>query len=251
MNSLTTIAKTFFIMEVRNKQALIMGTLFPVMMLLLMGIAGREESRESMSYMSYILPGILGMAYAATGLIAMPIMLSSYRENGFLLYIKVTPVKVIKLITALIITQLIIMLIQTVLLLGVCNFALGLDLNYSLSTTPYVIVGLFLSAVSLVCVGFVISIFCKSVKNTTTIGNLSNLILSFLGGAFFPTDVWPSFMQPLVKLNPITHMVAVLRKTLLFDTYEVRDIYEAYVWIMVVIVVMLVISVRKFSYEII
>ena len=36
-----------------------------------------------MSYMTYILPGILGMSYASTGLIAFPIMLSSYRENGF------------------------------------------------------------------------------------------------------------------------------------------------------------------------
>ncbi len=52
-------------MEVRNKQAVIMSTVFPILMMALMGTAGKDAARDGMSYMTYIFPGILGMAYGA------------------------------------------------------------------------------------------------------------------------------------------------------------------------------------------
>lgn len=250
MKKINTIIRTFFFMELRNKQALIMGTMFPVIMLILMGIAGREESRGDMSYMTYILPGILGMAYAATGLIALPIMLSSYRENGFLLYLKVTPVKIIRVILSLTITQMIIMLLQTVLLLGVCNFALRLNLNYQWDTFYFLVITLFLSSIALVCLGFVISIFAKNVKNTTTIGNLCNLIFTFLGGAFFPAETWPDFLKPIILLNPLTHMISVIRDIMIFPEFEVGNIIKAILFLLITILICLPIAVKKFSYEI-
>ena len=250
MNRIYTMIKTFFLMELRNKQALVMGTLFPVIMLVLMGIAGREESRGDMSYMTYILPGILGMAYAATGLIALPIMLSSYRENGFLLYLKVTPVKIIRVILSLTVTQMIIMALQTVLLLGVCNYILRLNLNYQWNTAYILPVVLLLSSISLICLGFVISIFAKNVKNTTTIGNLFNLLLTFLGGAFFPADTWPSFLKPVILLNPLTHMISVIRDVLIFPEFEMEGIIKAILFLVLTILICLPVAVKKFSYEI-
>ncbi|MFV0556484.1 MAG: hypothetical protein ACK5LM_05235 [Lactovum sp.] len=93
-----------------------------------------------------------------------------YRENGFLLYLKVTPVNIVKKIFSLTVIQFLIMAMQTLLLP-----ALVLILSLSL----FVLVGL----------GFVISIFAKNIKNTITISNLLTLILTFLGGEFFPRDV--------------------------------------------------------------
>lgn len=184
MTNYKTLIKSFFLMEVRNKQALIMGVVFPVIMLLFMGIAGKSESRGNMSYMAYILPGILGMSYASTGLISFPIMVSSYRENGFLKFLKVTPIKISKVISALVATQLVLMTLQTFLLLIVCNFILKLGLKFEFDNIIWLIVILFFSSLALVLLGLNISILSKNVKNTSIFGNLSNLILTFLGGAF-------------------------------------------------------------------
>lgn len=249
MNSYKNLVKSFFLMEVRNKQALIMGTVFPVVMLLFMGIAGNSESRENMSYMAYILPGILGMSYASTGLIAFPIMLSSYRENGFLKFLKVTPIKISKVISALVATQLIVMTLQTLLLLIVCNFILKLGLKFEFDHIIWLIIILFLSALALVLLGLNISILSKNVKNTSTFGNLSNLILTFLGGAFFPTDVWPSYLQPIVKLNPITHMVAMLRSTLLFSDFKVLNGLNYSGFLLLIICLSFLGAYKMFTYE--
>lgn len=249
MNSYKNLVKSFFLMEVRNKQALIMGTVFPVVMLLFMGIAGNSESRENMSYMAYILPGILGMSYASTGLIAFPIMLSSYRENGFLKFLKVTPIKISKVISALVVTQLIVMTLQTLLLLIVCNFILKLGLKFEFDNIIWLIIILFLSALALVLLGLNISILSKNVKNTSTFGNLSNLILTFLGGAFFPTDVWPSYLQPIVKLNPITHMVAMLRSTLLFSDFKVLNGLNYSGFLLLIICLSFLGAYKMFTYE--
>lgn len=250
MTSFKIILRSFLKMEIRNKQAVIMGTLFPIIMLVLMGIAGKSESRGEMSYMAYILPGILGMSFASTGLIAFPIMLSSYRENGFLKFLKITPVKISKIIGALVSVQLIFMTIQTFLLLIVCNFILKLGLKINFENIIWLTLILILSSFALVLLGLNISIFAKNVKNTSTLGNLSNLILTFLGGAFFPTDVWPNFLQPIIKLNPITHMVAMLRSTLLFDDFKMTDIISYSSFLLIVIFITFVISYRKFTYEI-
>lgn len=250
MTSFKIILRSFFKMEIRNKQAVVMGTLFPIIMLVLMGIAGNSESRGEMSYMAYILPGILGMSFASTGLIAFPIMLSSYRENGFLKFLKITPVKISKIIGALVSVQLIFMTIQTFLLLIVCNFILKLGLKINFENIIWLTLILILSSFALVLLGLNISIFAKNVKNTSTLGNLSNLILTFLGGAFFPTDVWPNFLQPIIKLNPITHMVAMLRSTLLFDDFKMTDIISYSSFLLIVICITFVVAYRKFTYEI-
>ncbi|RCW17276.1 ABC transporter [Streptococcus gallolyticus] len=249
MTSYKTLIKSFFLMEVRNKQALIMGTVFPVVMLLFMGIAGKSESRGNMSYMAYILPGILGMSYASIGLIAFPIMLSSYRESGFLRFLKVTPINITKVIGALVTTQLVIMTIQTVLLLIVCNAILKLGLTIAFGNIFWLIVILLLSSLALILMGLNISILSKNVKNTSTFGNLSNLILTFLGGAFFPTDVWPVYLQPLVKLNPLTHMVAMLRATLLFNDFNLSNGLNYSGFLLLVIGLSFVGAYKLFTYE--
>ncbi|MBF0710683.1 MULTISPECIES: ABC transporter permease [unclassified Gemella] len=249
MTSFKTMVKSFFLMEARNKQSLIMGTIFPIVMLIFMGIAGKGESRGDMSYMAYILPGILGMFYASIGLIAFPIMLSSYRENGFLKFLKVTPMKISKVISALMTTQVVIMAIQTFLLLVVCNLLLKLGLKFHWQHTIWLTIILLLSSLALILIGLNISILVKNVKNTSTFGNLANLIFTFLGGAFFPTDVWPKFLQPIVALNPITHMVAMLRSTLLFDDFTVANGFKYARFLILVICLTFFTAYKKFSYE--
>lgn len=249
MRSVMKFIKSFFLMEIRNRQAVITGTLLPILMLILMGTAGSSESREGMSYMTYILPGILGMSYASTGLIAFPIMLSSYRENGFLKFIKVTPVKISKIIFSLIITQIILMFLQTLLVLVFCNYILKLGLKYSFPNIIWLSIVLVLSAISLVLIGLIISILSKNVKNTSVFGNLGNLLSTFLGGAFFPTDVWPQFLQPLVKVNPLTHMIAMLRSSLIYNDFVLSDIWNYTFYLVLMIVVCFVISFKYFTYE--
>ncbi|HGA1200457.1 TPA: ABC transporter permease, partial [Streptococcus suis] len=128
-------------------------------------------------------------------------------------------------------------------------YILKLGLKYSFPNIIWLSIVLVLSAISLVLIGLIISILSKNVKNTSVFGNLGNLLSTFLGGAFFPTDVWPQFLQPLVKVNPLTHMIAMLRSSLIYNDFVLSDIWNYTFYLVLMIVVCFVISFRYFTYE--
>ncbi|MBF9652220.1 ABC transporter permease, partial [Streptococcus pseudopneumoniae] len=136
------------------------------------------------------------------------------------------------------------------LVLFFCNYILKLGLKYSFPNIIWLFMILLLSSISLASIGLIISILSKNVKNTSVFGNLGNLLSTFLGGAFFPTDVWPTFLQPLVKVNPLTHMIAMLRSSLIYSDFVLSDIWDYTFYLVLMIVVCFVISFRYFTYEV-
>ncbi|MEB2302447.1 ABC transporter permease [Lysinibacillus xylanilyticus] len=236
-------------MEIRNKQAVVMSTVFPILMMALMGTAGKDAAREGMSYMSYIFPGILGMAYGAIGLIALPVMIASYRERGIFKKIKVTPISTSKIMVSIFSTQLFIMAIQTVIILGISVFVFNVQLSFKSIYTLLLIPLLLMGGLSLLGIGLIIGIYANNTKNATTMGNLSNLVFIFLGGTFFPSDVWPKFLMPFVYINPLNYIIEAIRKTLIFETQNFQTYLTEFSVITVIAVITLVFCVKVFKYE--
>lgn len=249
MNSFVNLSSIFFKMEVRNKQAVIMSTVFPILMMALMGTAGKGEARDAMSYMTYIFPGILGMAYAAIALIALPVMIASYRERGIFKKIKITPFSTSKIMVSIFSTQLFIMAIQTVIILGISIFIFNVQLNFSSIYTLLLIPLLLMGALSLLGIGLIIGIYANNAKNATTMGNLSNLVFIFLGGTFFPTDVWPKMLIPLISINPLKYIIEAIRKTLIFETQSLTTYLTEISVLTAIAVITLIFCVKVFKYE--
>jgi len=249
MNSFVNLSSIFFKMELRSKQAAIMSTVFPILMMALMGTAGKDAARDGMSYMNYIFPGILGMAYGAIGLIALPVMIVSYRERGILKKTKVTPISTSKIMVSIFSTQLFIMAIQTVIILGISVFIFNVQLNFSSIYTLLLIPLLLMGGLSLLGVGLIIGIYANNAKNATTMGNLSNLVFIFLGGTFFPSDVWPKFLMPFVYINPLNYIIEAIRKTLIFETQNLNTYLTELSVLTAIAVITLVFCVKVFKYE--
>ncbi len=239
----------FFKMELRNKAFLIPSFVFPLLMLTLMSVAGsRDGARDGMSYASFLTPGILCMAYAAVSLVAIPVMFSSYREKGLLRSFKTSELPMRNIVFAIIVTQLIFMLLQTVLVLAFSHVVLHARFDFtstSWMTIPVVLLGLF----ALLSVGFFISSFLATSRSATMVGNLSNLVAIFLGGVFFPTDVWPSFMQPIIWINPLTWIIEALRKSVLYGTMEFANLYTELGALFAIGVASFFLALKLFKYE--
>ncbi|MGE8034337.1 ABC transporter permease [Lysinibacillus sp. NPDC093692] len=249
MNSFVNLSSIFFKMEIRNKQAVVMSTVFPILMMALMGTAGKDTARDGMSYMTYIFPGILGMAYGAIGLIALPVMIASYRERGIFKKIKVTPISASKIMVSIFSTQLFIMAIQTVIILVISVFVFNVQLNFNSIYTLLLIPLLLIGGLSLLGIGLIIGIYANNTKNATTMGNLSNLVFIFLGGTFFPSDVWPKFLMPFVYINPLNYIIEAIRKTLIFETQNFYTYLTELSVITAIAVITLVFCVKVFKYE--
>lgn len=239
----------FLKMELRNKAFLVPSFVFPLLMLTLMSVTGSKDgAREGMTYASFLTPGILCMAYAAVALVAIPVMLSSYREKGLLRSFKTSELSMSSIIFAIIVSQLVFMVLQTVLLLAFAHFVLQAEFNLipaSWMAIPVVLIGLF----SLLSFGFSISSFLPTSRSATMVGNLSNLVAIFLGGVFFPTDVWPSFIQPIIWINPLTWIIEALRKSVLYGTMELANMCIELGVLFAIGVVCFFLALKLFKYE--
>lgn len=249
MKRLLKVSGILFKMESRNKQAVLMSILFPVMLMALMGTAGQEADQHGIPYMTFLLPGILGMAYGATGLISLPVMLVSFKERNILKRIVGTPISMINFIISIFITQGFVILLQTVIIMLIAILIFGVELFVSLNIIWLLFPVLVFGTISLLGTGLIISLFTNKSKNASTLGNIINFIMMFLSGAFFPVDTWPKFLHPLIKILPLTYIIEGIRKSLVFQTQTLQTFGIQTAFLVVFSIVTISIAAKWFRWE--
>ncbi len=73
----------------------------------------------------------------------------------------------------------------------------------------YVIVGVF--SLGIVGLSMAVSAFASTIEVFATVRSAIQLYLSFLSTVFYPVNVFPSIVQPLVQANPMTWAVEAFR----------------------------------------
>ena len=61
-------------------------------------------------------------------------------------------------------------------------------------------------------IGFLIASFIRRTESAQPVSMIVFFILMFLGGTFWPTQMMPRFLQPVVKALPTTYLNQALRK---------------------------------------
>jgi len=79
---------------------------------------------------------------------------------------------------------------------------------------------MFVMSLSLVSIGLIVASIMKSFEGFQTIMTFLIMPMFFLSGALFPMDKIPSWMSPLIKINPLTYGVDALRTTLVGIGYH-------------------------------
>lgn len=186
-----------------------------------------------------ILLGIFGttsyFSFLACGMLAFIILFTSAfsgmsvvfdRRFGFLNKALSTPVGRGAVVTAKVMQSVVRSLIQSAIVLGIA-VALGMD------TTQFTILGvlgsfvfLFLMAMGLSSLFIMLALRSSNWQTQMAIINLLNLPLLFASNALFPTKLMPTWLQDVVKVNPVSYandgvrqlmLGAVGANSLLFD----------------------------------
>ena len=61
--------------------------------------------------------------------------------------------------------------------------------------------------------------------------------------------VWPSFLQLIIWCNPLTWIIEALRKSLLYDTMELYNLYTAVGILFIIGAISFFLSRKLFKYE--
>lgn len=160
----------------------------------------------------FILPGMLGFSLLSTGVFGTAFLFFSLRQTLVLKRFFATPVRRFNILLGEALARLVFQILGAIFLIVIGYLFFKFTLVHGLETVVDLLI---LSAFGLVIFmgfGFVISGIAKSESSIPPIANIVTLPQFLLAGTFFPIDVFPSWLQPLCKILPLTYLNDALRK---------------------------------------
>lgn len=211
----------------------------------LLSVAPTTVTSDRLSNIDFLLPGILAMALMQLGLFGTAPALVQLREQQVLRRIGVTPLPRTTLLFSQVLLRLTIGAIQTalIMLVGILFFDVTVAGNVTL-LVGFVVLG----ALMFVAMGYMIAGIAETQESVNGLTSLLNFPMLFLSGLFFPVEVMPAWIQPVVKAIPLTYLADALRQIMV----DAPPLYSLTVDAAVLgawLVVTAVLAVRFFRWE--
>ncbi len=172
-------------------------------------ISEQSVSSTSISFIDFLVPGIIAMSLMNSGVIGLSTAFVSYRERGILRRIKVTPFPLGSFILARVVSQVLVAVAQSIILAGLAMLIFGLEIRGNLVLILFVIL---LGALAFLSIGFAISGIARNTETAASYANLVTFPMLFLSGVFFSIDSAPDWLKPITRILPLSYLVDGLRE---------------------------------------
>jgi ABC-2 type transport system permease protein len=195
----------------REPVAAFFTLVFPLLYLFLFGIISGNEPTPQFSGQRTIdasIPGLTAVVICITGLMAINMTMSTYREKGILRRLRTTPV-----------SPMVVLIAQVVVVFTMT--ALGMLLLVTAGTLVYhvrfegnafsLLAGFVLSSLSFFSLGFILAGTMPTARSAWIVGMVLMYPMMFLSGAFFTVDILPAAIQKVSAFMPLTYVVNLLR----------------------------------------
>ncbi len=197
-----------------DKMRMIGSLIFP---LLFLGVFGSGLSTR----MGFLAPGVNFTQFMFPGIIGMTVLMSSFmagvsvvwdREFGFLKEVLVAPISRASVAAGKTLGAATVALLQGIIIL---LFAPLVDISLSTWTVLALLPLMFLLAASIGSLGVLLATRIRSMEAFQAVMQMLMFPMMFLSGVFFPLQGLPVWMNILVKVNPATYGVALIRQVVL------------------------------------
>lgn len=209
-----TLCQREFVRFLRQRSRIVGALGTPVVFWLLLGSGvGRTinlpGSDTPTSYLEYFFPGTVVMILLFTAIFS-TISVIEDRKEGFLQAVLVAPVSRSAIVLGKISGAAILALVQALLLVVLAPFTVGAET----SAIPLTAVFLMLVALGLTGLGYTIAWSLQSTQGFHAIMNLFLIPMWLLSGAVFPATGAPGWLQWIIRVNPLTYGVGLIRWSL-------------------------------------
>ncbi|MGI9255158.1 MAG: ABC transporter permease [Thermomicrobiales bacterium] len=168
----------------------------------------QHGASDDISFMDAFLPGIIAMSLMNSGIIGLSTAFVNYRERGILRRIKVTPFPLTSFILARILSQVIMAVMQSLVLLAIATIFFGFHWR---GNPLQVLIALIVGALAFLAIGFAISGISPNAETAASYANLLTFPMLFLSGIFFSLENAPAWLRPITKILPLPYLVDALR----------------------------------------
>lgn len=160
----------------------------------------------------FILPGQLGFSLLSAGVFGVAFLFFNLRQTLVLKRFYATPISRTYIVLGEGIARVIFQLLTAIVIIGIGHFFFGFTLIHGLLTFAEIMVLSFIALLVFMGFGFIVSSVAKSESTIPPFANLITLPQFLLAGTFFPIDAFPTWLQPLCRILPLTHFNDAMRK---------------------------------------
>lgn len=211
MRVIIAIFKRNLITFVRDKGRLFGMLVMPLFMLFVCSYVMTSGTTGVSSPINYLISGVVIMIIFQGTFNASTAVLTDI-SSGFMKEIIVAPISRLEIALGNIFSSAVLSTIQGILVL-----ILGLFFGFRISPPNLVLmlILMLLAAVVLSAVALYLSLLAKNQTNFQMISTLAIFPAMFLSGAYLPTTILPTWLLPVVYINPLTYLTAAFRYAVL------------------------------------
>ena len=173
----------------------------------------RRDVRQIREYrtIDFILPGQLGFSLLSAGVFGVAFMFFNLRNLMVLKRFFATPISRTYIVLGEALSRVVFQMVTAVVIILAGYFFFGFTLIHGVQTVFEMLFLSFLGLVVFMGFGFIVSGLATSDSSIPPFANLITLPQFLLGGTFFSIDAFPSWLQPISRALPLTHLNTAMR----------------------------------------
>ncbi len=160
----------------------------------------------------FILPGQLGFSLLSSGVFGVAFLFFNLRSTLVLKRFYATPIKRTYIVLGEGLARVIFQLLTAIIIIGLGHFFFGFTLVNGIFTFLEIMALSFIALLVFMGLGFIVSSVAKNESSIPPFANLITLPQFLLAGTFFSIDAFPSWLQPICRILPLTHFNDAMRK---------------------------------------
>ena len=179
-------------------------------------IGSRIESVEGVSYGAFIVPGLIMLSLITQSITNASFGIYFPRFIGTIYEILSAPISTAEIVVGYVGAA----ATKSAMIAFIILATAGLFVDLQIAHPIWMLLFLFLTAITFALFGFIIGIWAKNFEQLQLIPLLVVTPLVFLGGAFYSVSMLPPTWQTITLLNPVLYLVSGFR----WSFFEVADV---------------------------
>lgn len=159
----------------------------------------------------FILPGQLGFSLLSSGVFGVAFLFFNLRQQLVLKRFYATPIKRSYIVLGETLSRVIFQMMTAVIIIGVGHFLFKFTLVHGFETFLSIMLLSFLALILFMGFGFIVSSVSKNESSIPPFANLITMPQFLLAGTFFSIEAFPSWLQPICRVLPLTHFNNAMR----------------------------------------
>ncbi|MDQ2863253.1 MAG: ABC transporter permease [Bacteroidota bacterium] len=196
----------------------------------------------------FILPGQLGFSLLASGVFGVAFTFFNLRNTLVLKRFFATPITRTYIILGEMLSRVLFQMLTAVVIIGLGHYCFGFTLIFGFRTFFDMLFLSFIGLIVFMGFGFVVSGVAKNDNTIPPFSNLITLPQFLIGGTFFSISVFPTWLQWVAKIMPLTHLNEALRDV----AFEGKSLWDVKLEIGILLlwgIIIYALAVKVFKWE--